>query len=192
MAQRIPPFIFNWAGALDPAVDLIQGSTPPPRLEYLAAVNARLQAAVLNPYAGVGLNTNFERGSGGVWLALQIVNAATSAMRGKYTRSNGVAKAAPDTIDVTATSSGAGATDHIVIPSPFSTGSDRMSTATWGTIQVVSGSEDTDAMPAAAEDRMFESPTLTSLGAPAVEQFQVLHCLGFCVVPYMVGDIAVL
>lgn len=189
MASRIPPFIINWAGALDPAVDLVAGTTPPPRLEYLVALNARLQAAAIGPYVGTGLNTRFERGSGNPFLAQQEVNVATSALRGKWSRSNGTAKGTPDATDTVGASSGTGANDHVVVPSPFGSGTDKMGTSHWGLCEVVSGSEDFDAAPAAAVDRMFESPTATALTSPANEAFEVLNAVGFCVVPYLVGDL---
>jgi len=189
---RIPPYLINWTGALNPAVDLIVGSTPPPRLEYLIALNARLQAACCGPYVGTGLNTKFERTGGGAWLAQQQINVATSAMRLKVSRSNGTAKGSPDATDVLATSSGSGANDHIVVPSPFGGGSDKFGTGHWGQMEIAACSEAFDAAPAAARDRMLESPTATSLAAPANEKCEVTHAVGFSLVPYLVGDLAAL
>lgn len=192
--MRIVPIVITWAGKLDPAVDLINGVTPAPRLEYLLALAARVQAACTAPYAMTGMSTRLRNGTGdnaaALWAVYQQVNVGTQALRPKVARNDqSDASSGPTRATyITSPSSGAGADDEIVIPCPFDVGEDDWPPDV-GQIQIVSGSETYDAEPAAAGDRMLESPTAASLASPMPELIKIRGGVGCTFVPVQVADL---
>lgn len=190
--MRIVPIVITWAGKLDPAVGLINGVTPAPRLEYLLALAARVQAACTAPYAMTGVSTRLRNGTGdtatALWAVYQQVNVATKALRPKVARNDQVGTGTTRDTHITSASSGAGAADEIVIPCPYDVGDDDWPPDT-GQIQIVSGSETYDDAPAAAGDRLLESPTAASLACPVAELVKIRGGVGCTFVPVMVADL---
>lgn len=165
----------RWRTNLDPTEDLITEATPPPRLEYLYAVLNRIRRVAIHGYAMTGLATQLRRGSA-EWVCAWMVPPACNALRVKLARHNGDGKTT-QTASVYGDTSGSGASDEILIPSPFDRGSDGYPPDT-GEVAIVSGSEVYDATPAAAMDRLLESPTLDDATAPARERVEVTWGVG--------------
>lgn len=187
-SPRIIPVIKNWLG-LDPARDLIRGVTPAPKLEALLALNSKIQAACTQPYAMTGIACYLERGSGQKTMAQQMVNVATKHLRPIVARGDGSLKNGPvDSFSLFANTSGALAADEILVPSPFSGGSDLWPPFT-GSVSLAASAEVYNATPSAAMDRLMESPTAASLSAPVREQLEPMRGLGLTVLPTMVEDL---
>lgn len=192
--MRIAPTIVTWAG-VDPTDDLINGVTPAPRLEYLIALAARVQAACTAPYAQTGFSARLRVGNsdaaGNDWAVYQMVNVGTYALRAKVARSDQDGASSPRDTHIVGASSGSGADDEIVIPCPFSLGEDDWPPDT-GQVAVVSGSDTYTGSPAEAQDRMLESPTAASLAGPVAELIKIRGGVGFTVVPIQVADLGAL
>lgn len=191
-APRIIPAVLNWKG-LDPDRALVRGVTPAPKLEYLTTLNLKIQAACTQPYAMTGLAMYLERTSNQKVLAQQMVNIATKHLRAVVARGDGNGKtgapAATDTHSVYGTTSGALASDEVLVPSPFSQGSEAWPPST-GSVSVAASAEVYEASPVAAMDRLLESPTATSLSAAVRERFEITRGLGCTVIPTMVQDLS--
>lgn len=186
---RIAPVVLNWKG-LSTTVDLVAGVTPAPKLEYLTALNTRIQGACCGPYAHTGLACFLEL-AGNKVLTQQMVNVATKALRPLVSRSSTRDGDAPDTTSIFAASSGASSPDEIVLPSPFAAGSDGFPPDSGG-VDVVGGAATFNATPASAMDRLLESPTATSLMAPVRERIEPRRGLGITIEPILVADLSTL
>lgn len=183
------PTILNWKG-LSTSEALIVGTTPGPKLEYLTALNAHIQAACVGPYAQTGLACSLEL-SGGKMLAQQMVNVATKALRARVARSNANGTAAADTTSIYAQTSGAAVVDEIIIPSPFTQGSEQFPPDK-GDVQIVACAVIDQTLPGAAMDRLLESPTRTSLSGPVRERIEPTRGIGITVEPILVADLSTL
>lgn len=176
---RIVCACLTWSPALDTS-DLIQGTTPAPRLEYLVAIKSRLER-VFRAWAMTGLATMLERTTGTKWVCAWMVPPAVKALRPKLARSDG-GTGTPAATSIYAASSGAFAADEIVVPSGTSAGAD-----TWppesGHVVIVAGAEVYNATPAAAGDRLLESPTDGLATQATREKVDVIRGVGMCLVP---------
>lgn len=161
--------------------DLITQTTPPPLLEYLYAVAARIRRLALRGYAMAGLAARLVRTSTDKWRAAWMVPPATKALRPKVARHNGTGKVLRDT-SIYGDSSGATANDEVILVSPFSSGSDNYP-PDHGQVVVVASSERYDAAPTAPGDRLLESPTATSLTGATREAIDITYGVGVTLVP---------
>ena len=109
-----------------------------------------------------------------------MVPPACNALRAKVARHNGSGKAVEDTSIYGATS-GSGGPDEILIPSPFSAGTDGYPPDN-AEVAVVLGAEVFDASPGAAMNRMLESPTAGDTTGPARERVEVTWGVGITLV----------
>lgn len=173
--------LVTWAPALS-VTDYIAGDTPEPRLEYLYALLARLRKALYRGYAMTGLATRLQRGTGNRWRVAWMVPPATKALRPKVARHNSGASGTPNATSIYGASSGAGADDEVVIPSPYASG-----TEAWppdgGSVTIAVSSERFDDSPGGASDRMLESPTLGTVTGAVREMVEVTYGVGVTVVP---------
>ncbi|MCC7542459.1 MAG: hypothetical protein IT379_39945, partial [Deltaproteobacteria bacterium] len=163
--------------------DYIRGTTPAPRLEYLFALVDRIRRACLYSYASTGLATMLRRGASSEWRCAWMVPPATKAMRAKVARhTTQASKGSPQDTSIYGASSGAAAEDEIVIPSPHSEGRDAYLPDS-GSVVVVSGALRFDAAPAAAGDRLLESPTAGTVTGPTREMVKITYGVGVALVP---------
>lgn len=188
MARTIIPLL-NWRG-LNPQSTLAAGITPPARLEYLSALQTRISAACLGPYAGTGMGAYLEFGESNERHGFLRVNAATYALRPYVVRGADLNLKGykPDDCDISSTSSGVGSANEIQVPSPHQSSSDWWPPDT-SLVLSVKGSEAYDASPADAMDRLLESPTDGSLAGPATERFTAKRGLGISFLPVVNDDI---
>jgi hypothetical protein len=159
--------------------DLIAGLTPAPRHEYLATLVTRLEWAS-RAWSVTGLAVRLERTNDTHWVLAWVVPPAVRALWPLIARcDNGSGSASPT--EIFADTSGSGASDEVLVPSPLSTRDawppDR------GTITVAVGSQVWDATPAAAGDRLLESPTSGDWSQAEVETARVTYGVGMTLVP---------
>lgn len=185
----IVPVVLNWKG-LSTSAELIAGTTPAPKLEYLTALNSRIQGACCGPYAQTGLACYLEFSSNKV-LTQQMINIATKALRAHVARANTNGTAAPDDGSIYGQTSGSAAADEILTPSPFTAGSEQFPPDA-GDVQIAPCAVVFQATPIAAMDRLLESPTATSLSAPVRERIEPKRGVGITVEPILVADLATL
>lgn len=171
----------RWAPELGTG-DLIIGVTPPPRLEYLARLAARMERA-LTAYAMTGIATALCRGKS-TTNALRVqyqVPPGVKAMRVRVVRTVADTGNSGDDTTLYGVSSGATANDQIVIAAPQATGRDDYPPE--GSHVTVNGALVYETSPAAAMDRLLESPTLGSMTGPVRERLDVVRGAGITVIP---------
>lgn len=159
--------------------DAIEGLTPAPRHEYLAAVVGRLEVAS-RAWCMTGLGVRLERINDERWVLAWVVPPSVRALRPLIARCDNGSGAASAT-EIYADSSGAAPADEVLIPSPLSVRDawppDR------GTIAVASGAMVINATPSDAGDRLLESPTEGDWSGPEVETLRVTYGVGMTLVP---------
>lgn len=146
--------------------ELASGAAPPPRLEYLAALDALGLQATTDPYVVTGLNFNSAIAGGTYWNWGQMIPPAVYALRAAVGRSlDAAVDVTPADTEMFSTSSGVTAADTITIPPPIS-GSFVYPPAATGV--VAEGSLNDETAPGAAQNRMFE---LVRDREPTLEEF---------------------
>lgn len=168
--------------------DYILGTTPPPRLEYLTALAARIRRVALYGYAMTGQATLLRLGASSEWRCAWMVPPSTKALRAVLARHSTVSSkgghrrsGGPQDTSIYGASSGSGAADEIVIPTPHSEGRDTYPPDA-GALEIVHGSLRYDAAPAAAGDRLLESPTAGTVTGPTRELLRVVYGVGIALV----------
>lgn len=186
MARELRPVKVAWKGLADE--DLVRGPTPPARLEYLVALAQRVNAA-LTCHAAPGVAALFNgRGFGypvpPAAKALQVRAVVSWDAAGK-TGSGTTTE--PDPVTVTGASSGSSGTDVVEVPTSDTT-SGVLAWPPTGPWALVVGAEVWEPEPVAAMDRLLEfTPTLDG---GALEEVTVDGCVGICLRPYWVGNLA--
>lgn len=165
--------------------DLIPGVTPAPRLEYLVTLADRLRRAA-RAYALPGLATYMSRARTGTsdYVRLQwMVPPATQSIRPRVHRNAGPNSKTPTSLETSiyGASSGGGAADEIYIPSSLTAGGDEYPAE--GQIGLSLGALVWEPSPAAAMDRLLESPTALSWAGPARETVDILRGIGAGLTP---------
>lgn len=173
-----------WTPALS-TTDLIRGVTPGARLEHLVTLADRLRRAS-RTYALAGLATFLSRARSGTQdhVRLQwMVPPATSSLRPRVHRVIGRASktTTSDPTSIYGASSGAGVPDEILVPSDLAGGGDEYTPE--GAIGLSLGAMVYDATPAAATDRLLESPTAASWAGPARETVDMFRGVGAGLTP---------
>lgn len=171
----------EWAPELGDA-DLILGVTPAPRLEYLVRLARRIEQA-LGAYAMTGLATVLCRGKSttNATRVQWMIPPATSALRPKIARVAADTSHASDGSTIYGVSSGATLVDQVVLTSPLGAGRDDYPPE--GPHAILAGSMVFEAVPAAAMDRLLESPTAASMAGPVLERLDVVRGVGMTLVP---------
>lgn len=162
--------------------ELIKGVTPPPRLEYLMRLAARMERA-MTAYAMTGIATALCRGkstTNSTRVQYQ-VPPGVRALRARFVRTIADTGNSGDDTKIYGVSSGATANDQVVIAAPQAAGRDDYPPE--GGHIVVNGALVYDASPAAAMDRLLESPTLGSMTGPVRERLDVVRGAGITVIP---------
>lgn len=194
-AQAEPVLIINinyitidYSPVIGSSSVLISEPAPPARMEYLAAVDALGLQATLGGYAVTGLHFNALAAGGTDWHWAQMIGAGHDAMRGIHTRSTTQTPTTvgPPDAEMFSSSSGATASDEIIVPCPAS-GVDVYPPL--GGAVVVKGSLTKDTTPAAPVNRLFE---LTPSREPLLEEFNGRLLIGFTGEPILVADPATL
>lgn len=163
--------------------DYIRETTPAPRLEMLTALVERVRRACLYSYAMPGLATMMRRGASNEWRMAWMVPAATKALRPKIARHGSPSsKGTPQDTSIYGASSGSGADDEVLIPSPHTDDLDAYP-PDGGTIAIAAGSLRFDATPGAAGDRLLESPTAGTVTGASREMCRVTYGVGMTLVP---------
>lgn len=181
-ASRVHYVGVHWSPDLTDE-DYIQGTTPAPRLEYLSALCARIRRVALYGYAMTGQATLMRRGASNEWRLAWMVPPATKALRAVLARhSTNASKGSPQDTSIYGASSGSGAADEILIQTPHAEGRDTYPPDA-GVIEIVRGALLYDAAPAAAGDRLLESPTAGVLTGPTREMCRVIYGIGMTLVP---------
>lgn len=165
-------------------VDLMEGDTPAPRLSALLALVNRIRTLALFGWSMTGLAVGLTQGTSGQFVCAWMVPPATKALKPKVARHmRGTVTALPT--GIYGASSGAGGADQVVLQPPAAIGTD-----TWppdlAQVSVVASSDRYDATPAAASDRLLESPTLALLTGGVRERVQAVYGVGMTLVPYPV------
>lgn len=162
--------------------DLIVGVTPPPKLEYLVSLKARIERA-LTAYAMTGLATLLARGktSSNHWRVQYQVPPAVKALRVKLARVTADTTVETEESSVYGVSSGSAPQDEVVIPAPYARGIDDIPPE--GSVSIVAGAQTWQTAPASPMDRLLESPTETSMIGPERERLEVLRGVGITLVP---------
>lgn len=169
-----PPFVDE---------DYIRLTTPPPKLEYLGALAQRQRALALRGYAMAGLATFMRRSSSSPIRIAWIVGPAVMALRPKVARHAGTGKAgAPQDTSLYGASSGATGADEIILPNPNEDDRDSFP-PDGGQVLIVAGSLLYDATPAAAGNRLMESPTAGVYTGATREKVTALYGVGITLVP---------
>ena len=171
----------RWAPDLG-AGDLIIGVTPPPRLEYLSRLAARMERA-LGAYVMTGIATALCRGKSTTNAArVQYqVPPATKALRVRLVRTTVDTANAGDDTTIYGVTSGATANDQVVIEAPQATGRDDYPPE--GGHVVVNGALVYQPSPSAAMDRLLESPTMGTMAGPVRERLDVVRGAGITLIP---------
>ena len=144
----------------------------------------RIARLMLYGWSMTGFASGFTQGTSGRFVLLWMVPPATKALKPKVARHlRGTATAQPTSIY--GASSGAGVADNVILQPPATEGTD-----TWppdlAQVTIVASSDRYDATPAAASDRLLESPTLTLLTGGVRERVEVTYGVGMTLVPYPV------
>lgn len=166
--------------------DLIAGVTPAPRLEDLLALHQRLERA-FRAWAQCGLAVKL--GEADAWVVSWLVPPATDHLECRIARS-GDGTGGPSTeTSIVATTSGAGAADEILVPSAAD--GDEVWPPEDGALSVIVTSRVIDDAPAAAMDRLLESPTAAQATQAVRERVEVHRGVGVCITTLPV-DVATL
>lgn len=178
-SMYIAAVVAEWTPALS-TDDLIRGTTPAPRLEYLLRLVSRIKRAWLTGWAMTGLATYLSHAGGG-WRCAWMIPPGTAALRVRVARlSKGTGSATYTS--VYGASSGSGSNDEVRIEPPNTTGTDS-----WppdlGPVAVASTSDRYDDVPGAPSDRLLESPTEASMAGGTRELVTIQRGVGATLVP---------
>lgn len=178
--------VLEWSPDLS-TDDLIEGVTPAPRLEYLFALAERMRYA-FTAYAVPGLCGLFARGkySTDYWPINVIVPPGTRSLQPRIARAATEVDRTAEDSRLFGDTSGSGAQDEVIIPSPHTDGVDAFPPE--GRVVIAAGSRVWAPLPTVAQDRLLESPTETDMSGPARERVRVLRGVGVTFVPNPVSE----
>jgi len=171
------------------ASPLISSVAPPPRREYLAALDGLGLGAITDPYALTSVHFNPSLAGGTYWHWGHMIAPGAEALRAAVTRScDGDQDSKPVDAELWTSSSGSGADDRITIPASVSGNSDVYPPSALATVD--EGAWTWDAVPPVGAGGINRLVELTQSRDPQVEEVYGRYFCGFSGRVLQVSDLA--